>query len=63
MLCLSHSPYLKLLFYTVSAIKANKLIQSYLKDRHQRVLLKNNTVKPFSEWEPVKHEVPQGSIL
>jgi hypothetical protein len=43
--------------------KANELIKSYLKDRYQRVLLKNNYFKYFSKWESVKHGVPQGSIL
>ena len=39
-----------------------KIIQFYLNDRYQRILLKN-TVKHFSKWEPVKHGVPWGSIL
>ena len=36
-----------------------KLIQSFLSDRFQRVLLNGQT----SEWLPVKAGVPQGSIL
>jgi len=46
-------------FYGISG-KANKLIQSYLNNRYQRVLLKNNSIKYFSIWELVKHSVPQG---
>jgi len=40
------------------------LIKSYLTERHQRVALKDktNTVN-YSNWELVKHGVPQGSIL
>jgi hypothetical protein len=49
-------------FYGISG-EANKLIQSYLNNRYQRVVLNNNSVKYFSKWEPVKHGVPQGSIL
>jgi hypothetical protein len=44
-------------FYGTSG-KANKLIQSYLKDKYQTVLFKNNLTKHFSEWEPIKHESP-----
>jgi Reverse transcriptase (RNA-dependent DNA polymerase). len=43
--------------------ETNKIIQSYLNNRYQRVLLKYNSVKYFSNWEPVKHGVPQGTIL
>jgi len=39
---------------------ANKLIQSYLNNRYQRVLLQNNSFKYFSKWDPVTHTVPQG---
>jgi len=40
------------------------LIKSYLTERYQRVALKDktNTVN-YSNWELVKHGVPQGSIL
>jgi len=40
------------------------LIKSYLMERYQRVALKDktNTVN-YSNWELVKHGVPQGSIL
>ena len=36
-----------------------KLIQNYLDNRFQRVLLNGQT----SEWKPVKAGFPQGSIL
>ena len=43
---------------------ANNLIKSYLQDRYQRVLINNeNSNKYFSEWEQVKHGVPQGFML
>ena len=40
------------------------LIKSYLMDRYQRVAIKdkNNTIN-CSDWDIVKHGVPQGSIL
>jgi len=40
------------------------LIKSYLTERYQRVVIndKTNTVN-YSNWELVKHGVPQGSIL
>ena len=39
-------------------------MRSYLNDRYQRVVIKDNkTSRQTSEWELVKHGVPQGSIL
>ena len=40
------------------------LIKSYLTERYQRVAIqdKTNTIN-YSDWELVKHGVPQGSIL
>jgi exonuclease III/uncharacterized protein YutD len=53
----------KLKFYGITG-KANNLIKSYLSDRYQRVLIKNNySNKCFSEWGKIKQGVPQGSIL
>jgi len=53
----------KLEFYGISGI-ANQLMRSYLNHRYQRVVIKDNRIiKLTSEWEPVKHGVPQGSIL
>ena len=36
---------------------------SYLKERYQRVAIKNKTDNYYSNWQLVKHGVPQGSIL
>jgi hypothetical protein len=50
-------------FYGITG-RANNLIKSYLNDRYQRVLIKNEYSKNcFSEWEKVKQGVPQGLIL
>jgi len=48
-------------FYGISG-KANKIIPPYFNNRYQSVLLKNNSMKYFSKWEPIKYEVSQGSI-
>jgi len=43
---------------------AQKLIESYLRNRYQSVLVNNNNSnKALSQWALVKHGVPQGSIL
>jgi hypothetical protein len=53
----------KLEFYGITG-RAYNLIKSYLSDRYQRVLLKNNSSENyFSDWKKVKLGVPQGSIL
>jgi hypothetical protein len=53
----------KLEFYGISGI-ATHLMGSYLNHRYQRVVMKDNmAIKLTFEWEPVKHGVPQGSIL
>ena len=53
----------KLEFYGITG-KANNLIKSYLSDRYQRVLIKNNcSNRCYSEWGKIKQGVPQGSIL
>jgi hypothetical protein len=43
--------------------KGYSLIQSYLKNRYQRVIIANKSGPYYSEWEPVRYDVPQGSIL
>jgi hypothetical protein len=44
----------KLKFYGISG-NANKLIKSYLTDRHQRVKIRNNHfMNCYSEWDNVK---------
>jgi hypothetical protein len=53
----------KLEFYGVGG-KAHELLKSYIGDRYQRVELKDNLYNNItSEWVPVKHGVPQGSVL
>ena len=50
-------------FYGISGI-ANKLLESYIKDKYQRVVMKDKFSNNLtSEWEWVKHGVPQGSVL
>ena len=39
------------------------LINSYLEERYQRVTITDKTNIHYSNWELVKHGVPQGSIL
>jgi hypothetical protein len=55
---------MKLNFYGITD-KANEWIKSYLKNRYQRVEIKNKNSSPnaFSNWGIIKHGVPQGSIL
>ena len=46
--------------------KAKQLIESYLSNRYQQVILKKNSrtnSNVVSEWESIKHGVPQGSVL
>jgi hypothetical protein len=51
-------------FYGISGV-TNKLMESYLKNRYQRVVINahNNSNGHFSKWEEVQHRVPQGSVL
>ena len=49
-------------WYGISG-KGFNLIQSYLKNRYQRVITSNKSKQYFSEWEPIKYGVPQASIL
>jgi hypothetical protein len=62
--CVNHNILLtKLNFYGVTG-RANKLFESYIKDRYQRVIIKDNfSNNVTSEWEPVRHGIPQGSVL
>jgi hypothetical protein len=62
--CVNHDILLaKLELYGISGI-ANKLMKSYLNNRYQRTVIKDNmSNKVSSEWELVKHGFPQGSIL
>ena len=63
--CVNHEMLLaKLEFY---GIKGNflELIKSYLADRYQRVKICSSRGQDsvYSEWERIKHGVPQGSVL
>jgi hypothetical protein len=51
-------------FYDISGV-ANKLMESYLRGRHQRVVINahNNSNGYISKWEEVQQAVPQGSVL
>jgi len=62
--CVNHNILLaKLEFYGVSGI-ANKLLKLYLNNRYQRSVITYNTNnKISSDWELVKHGIPQVSIL
>jgi hypothetical protein len=61
--CVNHDTLLAKLDYGFTGT-ANKLMSSYLKNRYQLVIIKDSILKKStSEWEPVKHGVPQGSIL
>ena len=62
--CVNHGILLsKLGFYGIGG-KAHELFKSYIEDRYQRVELKYNLCNNItSEWVPVKHGVPQGSVL
>lgn len=62
--CVNHKILLeKLIFYGIEG-KFKSLIESYLMDRYQRVVIGNKfDSRSFSEWEVIKCGVPQGSIL
>jgi len=62
--CVNHEILLaKMKFYGISGT-ANKLMESYLENRYQRVSVNNSKPnKLSSKWVQVKHGVPQGSIL
>ena len=52
----------KMHWYGISGNGYN-LIQSYLKNRYQRVIIANKSRQYYSEWEPIRYGIPQGSIL
>jgi hypothetical protein len=60
----NHSLLIKKLPYYGIIGKAKLLIESYLSNRYQRVLLKNSITysNAVSEWTKVNHGVPQGSV-
>ena len=62
--CVNHNILLvKLEFYGITGIE-NKLFKSYLKNRFQRVIIRDNKhIKSTSTWKIMEHGVPQGSVL
>jgi len=54
----------KMKFYGITGV-ANRLIESYLRNRYQRVNINghNNSNDYLSKWKEVHHGVPQGSVL
>ena len=61
--CVNHDILLtKLEFYGITGI-THKLIKSYLRGRHQRVVLNNHFSSSCSKWGEITHGEPQGSIL
>jgi hypothetical protein len=61
--CVNHNILLtKLEFYRVTETTL-KLIKSHLEGRYQKVILDNNLPNSNSDWEEIRHSVPQGSIL
>ena len=61
--CVNHGILLsKMEFYGIVG-KTGNLIQSYLQNRYQRVVIKKDTVNYCSEWEQITDGVPQGSVL
>jgi len=61
--CVDHDLLLsKMLWYGISG-KGYTLIQSYLKNRYQRVIIAKKSRQCYSEWEPIRYGILQGSIL
>jgi len=61
--CVNHNILLaKLEFYGISGT-ANQRMRSYLENRFQRVIIKDNMhFKSTSTWVKMEHGVPQGSV-
>jgi hypothetical protein len=53
----------KLEYYGING-RTGELIKSYLSNRYQRTTMKTSqAANCISAWEPVKHGLPQGSVL
>ena len=63
--CVNHDILLKKLEFYGIVGSANTLMKSYLKDRYQHVIVKDNLAQgnATSNWGKIKHGVPQGSVL
>jgi len=55
---------MKMKFYVTSGV-AEKLMESYLRNKYQRVVINtpNNSNGYFSKWEKVQNREPRGSVL
>jgi hypothetical protein len=62
--CVNHEILLtKLLTYGITGT-SNTMIQSYLKNRYQQVvIMDDNNINSYSNWTLIKQGVPQGSVL
>ena len=61
--CVKHDILLTKLEYFGISGKTGDVIKSYLNDREQRIIIKNEYSKNNSNLDKVKQGVPQGSIL
>jgi len=62
--CVNHDILLEKMKYYGITGTASKLMQSYLRNRYQRTVIKEeNSNKLSSSWKITKHGVPQGSVL
>ena len=62
--CVDHDILLDKLQFCGIKGSANNPVKSYLKDRYQRVVIKNKYSNIYySGWNKVKREVPQGSVF
>jgi CRISPR/Cas system-associated endonuclease Cas3-HD len=61
--CVDHYLLLsKMHWYGISS-KGYNLIQSYLKNRYQRVIIANKSRQYYSEWDPMRYGIPLFFIL
>jgi hypothetical protein len=61
--CMDHETLLAKMYQYGIVGKSRKLITSYLANRRQRVIITSKSKPYYSEWEPIKQGVPQGSVL
>ena len=61
--CVDHEILLAKMYQYGITGKGHKLITSSLENRSQRVIITNKSKPYYSEWEPIKQGVPQGSVL
>jgi hypothetical protein len=61
--CMDHDILLSKMYQYGIIGKSHNLITSYLANRSQRVIITSKSKLYYSEWEPIKQGVPQGSVL